>query len=177
MSLSDATIAVLVTGTVGVVSPLVLSYFSWRRQLRDHAADLERERRDTLRDVFEQGATMLREAAMDLSATSLRASGVSEKQQFEAIGRVRATWDRLLLYLPEHHPVAVTYDRATGWLFNLHTSEDESLEPAIREAFAKALAEYMAACRVLLDGDSEARTADAGGRPTPTGGALPASGS
>lgn len=163
----DPTVAVAITGAVGVLSPLILSGAAWRRQQAEHRAARAREEREHLRALLEDGARALRRAYSALKPTTRHATTVEEASEaLQALGAVNG---RLPLYLPREHPVAEAFDHATAMVYglsqhggNLHpagalAATPERFEPTaeterLEQSFDGWLNRYYGACRKLLEG-------------------------
>lgn len=176
--MSGAEVVALVSVVVaGIASPAILSWAAARRQGRDHAAQherdvrearlaREREERDHLRAVLDEGAGALRKAMGALRPGADPPTTVEDA--VAALTAVVSLLGRLQLYLPLEHPVVASYDRTIVALYGLSSHASpfypagvapppqapgaarEAAARAAHDGVGRALDAYYAACRALL---------------------------
>ena len=161
-----AIVAVLVTGAVGVVGPLILSARADRRQRLEIAADREREARQARREVLDVGAALIQRWNM----RHCRRGDAGVVSQPEGVDELHEELEehhaRLLLWFDDDDMVVRAFNAATInvvglWATNLReadSAEDSVTKALEMERFEKAVdrerGRYLAAARTYLSGDA-----------------------
>jgi hypothetical protein len=150
-ALSDtATISIVGIIVSGVVGPGFAAHWARSRQADDHKqAHVEKEH-DDLAALFDSAAVTLASGV-----TRLRKARGSDEPGLESwAGEVHATYERLLLRVPEQDPVAIAYkaarDRLTELADVFATGGPPVNEEGSTVAFEQARSTYLKEARTCL---------------------------
>jgi hypothetical protein len=150
----NATVTVSAIGILvsGVVGPAISSWANRRADAQRFERDQAGKRRDDLRAVVDDAATLLAVGATNVrQIREARAFGRSEPPDVrDWASNVHALQQRLLIRIGAADPVAVTYARVREALVALDQPDAADVEEAVRDFEAKRLA-FLDAARAALE--------------------------
>jgi hypothetical protein len=150
--MANSTVVLGVTGIVvsGVIGPAVASAMARRARTKEFHRDQVAERRNELRTVLDQAATLL--AAGPTNLRLLREPGADPEDTRRArawVSEVFPISQRLQLWLPADHPVVAAYDSVRQQLIQAAQAGPES-EDSVLEAYERARDRFLDVSRQTL---------------------------
>jgi len=150
----NSTLIVSVTGIAvsGVVGPAISGWAIRRADAQRFKREQGRRRRDDLRAVVDQAATLLALGATNLRR--IREAGAAGREEPDEVrdwaSNVHALQQRLLLRVAPSDPVAIAYQDVRDALVALDRPDRVALEDAVWDFEQKRLA-FLAAARASLE--------------------------
>jgi hypothetical protein len=151
--MADSTVVLGVTGIVvsGVVGPTVASWMARRARTREFHREQVAERRDELRSMLDEAASLLASAATNLRVLHQSRPDPDDLQRARAWqSHVFPIGQRLQLWLPADHAVVEAYDRVRQQLLAAAESGQPMLDDALLERFEHERARFLDASRQTL---------------------------
>jgi len=122
--MADSAVVLGVTGILvsGVVGPTVAAWLARRARSRDFHREQVAHRRDELRRLLDEAASLLASGPTKIRVLHERSSQ-SDVEEAEAwLGQVFPIGQRLQLWLPADHPVVSSYERVRERLIDAATA-------------------------------------------------------